>query len=283
MASPKIVDLHVHSNLSDGLYSPEEITKTVLHKNLGGFSLTDHDSFDGTETCLDTLEKAGSSVYFIAGCEFSTYNEQTGDTHILGYFSDYSYRGLNSLTMQFKNSRLKRAGMILDCLKKYHINIPLETLLQKTSSSLGRMHIAREMTRLGYTVNVHEAFEKYLGDGRPCNIQRKDALTYDIISSIIMCGGIPVLAHPVFLKDGGGWKFLDRMISEGLLGIEYIHPRISGSLSRRIKELYSRNMILTAGSDFHGDDRNDELGRFGLGLESAGRLLPPFSRKAATN
>jgi hypothetical protein len=280
--SLKIVDLHIHSNLSDGIFSPVEIVRKVAGKNLGGFSLTDHDSFDGIGICLETIESLALPVYFIAGCEFSTYNEESGEIHILGYFSDDSYRGMDGMIEKFKRNRLERAGRILDCLKKYRIEIDLEELLRRSSSPVGRMHIAREMTRLGFTGSVYEAFEKYLGDGRPCNIQRKETLTYDVISLVLENNGIPVLAHPLFLKSGEGWKNLDSLISAGLAGIEYVHPMISPSLSKRIEELYSKRLILTGGSDYHGDEKTDEMGLYGIPVEKALEIMPAFSKKAAS-
>ncbi len=278
----KIADLHVHSVLSDGLYSPEEIVNTAVHKNLGGFALTDHDTFEGVGACLRAIKRFTPPIYFIAGCEFSTYNADTGETHILGYFSGESYREMDGFLEEFRRGRKKRAGRILECLKKYHIDIPLEALLQRSSKPVGRMHIAREMVRLKYTGSVREAFEKYLGEGRPCNIERKEVGTYDVISAVKSAGGVPVLAHPVFLKSGDKWGCVDRMISAGLAGIEYMHPRISKGFSARIAEEYSKKLILTAGSDFHGDDESDEIGRFGISLEDAERILPRFREKVGS-
>jgi hypothetical protein len=272
----KIVDLHVHSNYSDGLFGPEKIVELATGKNLGGFALTDHDSLDGISETIALIKKKELPLLFIAGCEFSTYMEGPGEIHLLGYFPGYAFRGMESLLSVYRKSRVKRAARINGCLKKCGIELPFEDLLTRSGETIGRMHIAREMVRLGYIESPHEAFDRYLGRGRSCYIPRTDIKTCDVIGSIKENNGKAVLAHPFFLKTSGNWNYLVKMISAGLDGIEFSHPKISPALSLKIREAYSNDLILTAGSDFHGDENNEGVGSYGIGIETAGKYFPGF-------
>lgn len=248
----------------------------AIQKGLPGFALTDHDSFEGIESVIKVFQRKKTGLFFIAGCEFSTFLEETGELHILGYFSDFSYKKMDGLTRQFKESRLGRAMRILDCLKKYNINLDINNIIKNNKAPVGRMHIAREMVRQGYAADTHEVFDKYLGGGRPCHIPRREVNTYDIIRTIKENNGNAVAAHPTFLYTSKNWNYLDKMISSGLSGIEYKHPKISHDLSRKIEETFSKSLILTAGSDFHGDDSKEEIGRFGLDLAQAEKYFRSF-------
>ncbi len=272
----KTVDLHIHSNRSDGLFGPEKIIDLVIEKKLGGFSLTDHDSFDGIADTIRIIRERKLPVLFIAGCEFSTYLESLGEIHMLGYFPGASYNGMSGILTEFRKSRVKRAFRIGECLKKCGIDIPIDDLLKKSPAPIGRMHIAREMARLGYTANTNEAFEKYLGRDGLCYIPRREINTFDVIRSIRENSGLAVIAHPFFLRSQGNWEYIHKMISAGLSGIEFSHPKITGRLSRKIEEAFSEKLILTAGSDFHGDETNGDVGSYGIGIDRAEKYFPGF-------
>jgi len=272
----KIVDLHIHSSFSDGLLDPEKIIDIVVDKNLGGFSLTDHDCFEGVLKSIDIIKKRKLSILFIAGCEFSTYLSNPGEIHVLGYFPGFSFLRMSSLISEYIKSRIKRAYRITDCLKKYHIFINLDSLLKNSNTPIGRMHIAREMTRLGYTSSTREAFDIYLGMDCPCYIPRKEINTYEVISSIKENNGLAVIAHPFFLTSRYNWKYIYQFISSGLDGIEFSHPRIPASLSMKIQGTFSKELIMTAGSDFHGDEKTEKIGSYGIDLESAERYFQGF-------
>ncbi|MGA2142749.1 MAG: PHP domain-containing protein [Brevinematales bacterium] len=273
----KTVDLHVHSNRSDGIFSPDKIIEIVIEKGLAGFALTDHDCFDGIALAEEIIRTKQLPLFFIAGCEFSTYLESPGEVHILGYFRGHSYKKMSGLLDEYIKSRVKRAYRIEACLKKCGIDIKLDDLIKNSGAPIGRMHIAREMTRLGYTSNNREAFEKYLGRDCSCYIPRREIKTYDLISSIRENGGRAVVAHPFFLNKPENSQYIDKMIDAGLEGIEFSHPKINNSLSRKIKEKYSEKLILTSGSDFHGDEKSESIGKYGIDVQTAEKYFPGFS------
>ncbi len=272
----KIVDMHVHSNFSDGLYSIEVIIDKVLKMGLAGFALTDHDTFDGIEKTAAILKKNNAGLFFIAGCEFSTYLEEVGEIHILAYFHDYNFINMNNLISQFKESRIKRALKIIDCLSKFGYGIKPDILI-KENKIVGRMHIARELVSLGYFNDTDKVFEKLLRPGAPCYIPRKEINTYEIIKEIKNNDGKAVLAHPTLLYNKNNWEFLTQMIACGLDGIEYKHPRLSQELSNKIEEKYLSSLILTSGSDFHGDDGKEGLGKFGMEMSEVVKNFSKFT------
>jgi len=268
-----LVDLHVHTNYSDGLYSPKEIIEKAINLNLNGISITDHDNMEGVEEVINIIEKENYRLYYIPGCEFSTNLEGLGEVHILGYFTDNSYKNLSQLFEEFQNKRLTRAYKIIDSLKKNGIVID-EKFIYDNKGPIGRMHIAREIVKNGFANNVKEAFDNYLRNGAPCYIPKEDINTVDIIKILKENNGKPVLAHPKFLNKKENWDYLKLLINEGIEGVEVIHPLIDINLHFQIKEYINneinnrknKNIFFTGGSDYHGDLTYDKIGMYGIEL-----------------
>jgi 3',5'-nucleoside bisphosphate phosphatase len=264
-----IVDMHIHSDNSDGIFSVEEIIQKVINSKLAGFCLTDHDTFAGIEKAVSILKESHSDLFFLAGCEFSSYLENVGELHVLAYFSQDTYKGMLDLVRTYQQQRIARAGKIIDCLKNNGMEIDIKNLSGKENAPVGRMHIARELVRLGYYSGTDQAFEKMLRAGSPCYIPRREIKTEDIIHTIKEHSGKAILAHPTILYNVKNWVQLDYLIKEGLDGLEYNHPKISPELSRKIEEKYSDQLILAGGSDFHGDTQKEIIGKFGITIEQA--------------
>lgn len=270
-----VVDLHVHSTCSDGAFSVEALVQKASEGGMQGLALTDHDTFRGIKPALELCRK--NQLYFIAGCEFSTYLEPIGELHILGYFSSYSFLRLESRLKQYQENRLNRIYKILDCLKTHGIEMDPAPLVKDPNLPVGRMHIAREMVKQGFVTDTEMAFERYLRAGSCCYIPRKETSPMEMIEAIHDAGGKAVLAHPTILYQSRNWEVLQRLIEAGLDGIEYKHPKIEEGLSKKIFMHYQNRMILTGGSDFHGDNPRDELGRFGIPLEIATQYFDHFT------
>lgn len=273
----KLVDLHIHTNYSDGLYSVEEILDRAEKLGLKGLSITDHDTFNGIGPALDILKKKNSGLYFVAGCEFSTFYDDVGELHVLAYFSDNRYKDMLPVIKEFQQSRVKRAHRILECLQTQGITIKPDELIKDDTMPVGRMHIARKIVNLGYYETTEMVFEKLLRSGAPCYIPRREIKTIPVIQAIRDNGGKAVLAHPTTLYNVKNWQHIETLIKNGLDGIESYHPKISLELARKIEETWGGKMILTGGSDFHGDTAKEEIGKFGIELPKALNYFPKFT------
>lgn len=264
-----LIDLHTHSICSDGVYSVEKLIDKAVSLGLSGISLTDHDTFEGIAIASAYLKKSGMNFYFLAGCEFSSYTTDVGEIHILGYFSNRVFDGLVDRMAEFREDRQNRAHKIVECLKKQGINLDTTVLLKDNKSPVGRMHIARELVRQGFYPDTNMAFEKMLRAGCPCYVRKKEISTPDIIKTIKDFSGKAVLAHPTFLYQNKNWDYLNTYMAAGLDGIEFKHPKVSQSLSADIVKNFKSKLILTAGSDFHGDSEHEEIGNFGIDQDEA--------------
>jgi len=260
--------MHIHSCYSDGIFTPSEIVQKVIESGLGGFSITDHDSFDGIEETLLAIKNREEKIYFVPGCEFSTNFDGIGEIHVLGYFRDSSFIKMKELINSLKASRLERALRILDCLKMHGIKIELSEITHGKNIPIGRMHIARHLVQLGYSKDTSSAFEKFLKRDGLCYFSRDNISIEEAIKYIKAHNGIAVVAHPTFLYVMQNWNYVDKIIALGIDGIEYKHPKISDELSRKIKEEMGSHLLLTGGSDFHGDGPKDYIGKYSVSLET---------------
>ncbi len=265
------VDLHIHSNFSDGILSPEKILKKVIENNIPGFSITDHDTFDGSKIVLEYLDKnkLSGQVFFVMGCEFSSYKAEIGEIHIIGYFLDGSYRGIENFLKEFQLQRIGRAKKILECLNENGFNLTEEDIFEQGSRTIGRLNIARSLVSKGFFNDIGEAFEKMLKDGSPCYFKKKEVSPEEVIREIVENKGKAVLAHPTFLASDKNWDFLVEWVKAGLWGIECYHPKISYFLANDIVKNLTGTLMFTGGSDFHGDDVDLKIGQYGISLEKA--------------
>lgn len=273
----KHVDLHIHTNHSDGLWSVEEVLKRVRESGLAGFSITDHDTFSGIEPALEIVRKTGMDQFFLAGCEFSTFFDGVGELHVLAYFSNMRFRDLYPVIREYQQSRINRAHKILECLNAEGIHIPPEELISSETMPVGRMHIARKIVEMGYYETTEKVFENLLRSGASCYVPRREIKTLDVIRMIKQHGGKTVLAHPTFLYNVKNWEHMDLFIETGLDGLEYRHPKITVELANKMEETWGKRLIMTGGSDFHGDTKKEEIGRFGIGLDQALKFFPNFT------
>jgi predicted metal-dependent phosphoesterase TrpH len=253
----KYVDLHTHTTFSDGSLSPGELVELARASGLAALAVTDHDTVDGLEEALSAGEKNGVEV--IAGIEISV-NFRT-EMHMLGYFPGKAYQGIQDVLVRLKKSRDERNPKIIRKLNEMGFDITLEDAEAEASGSvLGRPHIASVLVKKGFVKSMNEAFDKYLMYGRPAYF-KKDKLTPEQgIKEIIKAGGIPVLAHPVFLNLDT--QHLDVLLSNlsaaGLKGIEVYYVENSDKDTENLIWLASRhNLLQKGGSDFHGSFKPD--------------------------
>lgn len=244
----RVVDLHVHTNVSDGLLSPFQVVSEASESGLAAIAITDHDTMDGLPYAEAAGRKHGIEV--VPGVELSAGYGGT-EFHILGYYCDPNNPFLKKTLKAVRRSRYDRMMKMLEKLKKLGIEIELKEVLQVVKGQmLGRPHLAITLCIKGYCKTPAEAFKKYIGFDGPAYVERMKFSPYDAIFMIRNARGIPVLAHPGFYKED---KLIPSLVRAGLLGIEVFHPdhlMVSNYRYMRIAKKY--NLLVTGGSDYHG-------------------------------
>jgi 3',5'-nucleoside bisphosphate phosphatase len=254
------IDLHIHSTASDGTLTPFEILALAETLHLGAISLTDHDAVDGNRDLLRT--GVPRSIRFLTGIEISALPPPlfpvSGSFHILGYGIDIEDKALNQTLITLQDARKNRNPYIIRKLNMLGIKVDLDQVSQFSGEcQLGRPHIANYLVHEGFADSINEAFDKYLGKGKPAYVEKLRISCREAIKLILDAGGLPVLAHPYLLKLGKGVVFEELIVelkSIGLKGIEIYypeHPLESVRFYAKIAREY--NLIITGGTDFHGE------------------------------
>lgn len=269
----RIIDLHVHSNASDGTCTPTELVAEASRAGLSAFALTDHDTTDGIEEARAAAEKSG--IELIPGVELSTEYEGC-EIHVLGLYIDIHDQTLQQQMADFRHSRDNRNVYMLEKLRAVGFDITQEALEEKFPDAvITRAHIARFLLDKGYIPDMKTAFAKYIGDGCPCYVPRPKVTPMDAVSYILAAGGVPVLAHPVMyhMERAKLLRMIHEMKAHGLRGIEAIYSENTPADEQIYKELArSEGLLISGGSDFHGTNKPDLY--LGTGR---GRLYIPYS------
>jgi len=259
------VDLHIHSTVSDGRFSPEEIVLSVI-------ALADHDSVDGIAPALEAA-KAFPGLSVIPCVEIST-DTANGEVHVLGYFIDYTNQELKAALERFRSSRRRRAQGIIARLADLGIHIDWQRVQELAGgSSIGRPHIAQAMLEKGYITSLPEAFTKYLGQGGPAHVAREKMTPVEAVELILRADGLPVLAHPFTTSEPEAMVI--ELKAAGLVGIEaYFHDLTADEVKSLISLADRYNLIATGGTDYHGLDDSEAMpGSVDVPLASAERLI----------
>ncbi|MBP3544617.1 MAG: PHP domain-containing protein [Lachnospiraceae bacterium] len=248
-----VIDLHVHSDVSDGTYTPTELVEYALKKGLTAMALTDHDTVDGVEEALRCAE--GTGLELIPGVELSA--EYLGrDIHILGLFLDYQSEKFRAYLQEFKNTRDMRNVKMAECLTAHKMPVTVEELKAEYGDAvLTRAHFAKFLKKKGFVNSYDEAFMRFLGDDKPCYVPRERITPEGAVKLIHEAKGIAVLAHPLLYHLGMDELevLVKQLKSYGLDAIEAIYSMNKGRDERRMKELAKKyGLLITGGSDFHG-------------------------------
>lgn len=249
-------DFHIHTNYSDGVFSPEKVVDAAINANLDLIALTDHDnilSYDIAQNYIKELKKENKkTLEVIQGIEVNTMYKDY-EIHILGYFMDTKNNDFLELIKSQQLARVIQTKEIVALLnKKEGIHVKYEDILSQVAEggSIGRPHIAKAITNAGGTSSVMEAYAKYINDNSPVYVKRKTVTPHEAVEIIYDAGGIPVIAHPHDLDDAE--KLIKQLMHCGLRGIEAYHrkhsPAIVEYFSSMAEEL---GLIVTGGSDFH--------------------------------
>ncbi len=254
----KSIDLHTHSNYSDGTFSPFELVERAILKGLAAFALTDHDNISGIEDAIQAVKKLNTPLKFVPGTELSVaYKDH--DIHIVGLFINHKNAALKKASELIIKRRDDRNLEMIDNLRKIGIPITMEALTKDNPDTVvTRAHFARFMVDNNIVSTPADAFKKYLDTDTPYYVPRKYIEPEEGIDLIKKSGGVPILAHPLHykLKETELEKLIKRLINAGLIGIEVLYSNHSLQDEIYAKKLSKKYGLLpSGGSDFHGSNK----------------------------
>lgn len=243
----KFADLHVHTRVSDGWVPPEEAVERAQRAGLAAIAIADHDSISGVQAAIWAGNRYGVEV--IPAVELSSGIDNL-ELHILGYYIDWQNKWFANKLSKLQEFRKERAMMIVDKLRELGVDIDYNLVIAIDGGVVGRPHIAQVMVDRGYVRTTDEAFDKYLGTGKPAYVSKYQLSPTDAIKMIKKVGGIPVLAHPLFARAD---HLLPELVEDGLRGIEVYHSKHDATTTEHYEQLAKKyGLLMTGGSDSHG-------------------------------
>ena len=270
MISGKYIDLHVHTNYSDGFDSIKEVLRKAKENNVGYISLVEHYNVSSyNEAC----QLAGDDIVVIPGIElgadmskyFVPGQKNKHICHLLGY---YISKDICKLLDKYELDRYECVTNTISLLNSQGIKIDLADVIAnaRDKKSIGRFDIALTLKALGYSKTATEAYGKYLDHNDKSYVQRKKLEPEDLVRAIRKYGGVPVLAHPKSLRLSKEELdvFIEKLVKAGLCGIEVYNPNNSEAKRKELLEYCEKyDLIPTCGSDYHGGNRKPmiEIGR----------------------
>ncbi|KSU67061.1 PHP domain-containing protein [Arthrobacter sp. NIO-1057] len=256
------IDLHTHSNVSDGTESPSALIRSAVDAGLDVVALTDHDQTSGWAAAAATAQEVG--IGFIPGMEITCQDSQGISVHLLSYLHDPNYQPLLDELDLALNARIIRAQRIVERLAEdYPINWDLVREHCQPGSTVGRPHIADALVAAGIVENRNEAFANVLSFRSRYYVSHPAVDPATAVQLVREAGGVPVFAHPKASARGrvvADRTFYD-MIDAGLAGVEVYHRDNSEEGKRWLLKLATEHdLIITGSSDYHGTGKLNRLG-----------------------
>ena len=278
------VDLHVHSNASDGTFSPSQVVELAKNAGLDAFALTDHDTTAGVP---EALEKGRDlNIEVIPGIEVSSSFDGTEIHIILGLFVDQKDPVLAAMLEKMLISRDRRNEKMLENLAADGISFTKEELCgDNPDTIITRAHIAHALVAKGICSGMDQAFKKYLQYGGRYCPQKEHLSPEEVVKTLISNGAFVALAHPFQYKFGDKKteELIAHMADLGMKGLEVYHSSNNKLESMKLQEMAVRHHLLpTGGSDFHGGNKPDiSIGTGRGGLRVSSLLLEDIKRERA--
>jgi 3',5'-nucleoside bisphosphate phosphatase len=279
------IDLHTHSNRSDGTFEPAEVVRLAAERALDVVALTDHDTTDGLAEALATGSVVGVGV--VPGVEFSA--EFDGNSvHVLCYWMDPQDAALQLELRRLREDRFRRGELMVGKLQDLGLPVAFQRVRAIAGdATIVRPHIAQAMVEAGVVATEKEAFERYIGDGGPAHVAKHALDPVNAVALIDGAGGVCALAHPGMWGDQSSVpvELIERMAGAGMRGLEVDHPDHTPEMRERYRTVAGElGLIATGGSDCHGT-RYDPV-RLGTSLcdpeaFAALRALAPHGSPAA--
>jgi 3',5'-nucleoside bisphosphate phosphatase len=260
-------DLHTHTVLSDGTTTPEDNVRDALALGLEGLGITDHDTTAPFERARAAAQ--GTDLELVLGTEFSA--ELDGrSVHVLGYWIDPDDGPLQDEMDRLRNEREHRARAIVAKFHALDVPVSFERVRQLAGAApVGRPHIAKAVVETGAVGSTQEVFDTWLADGGPAYVEKHAVDPVAAVRLLVGAGGVAVLAHPGLYGgtrsgddgDGIAAATIESMAAAGLAGIEADHPDHTDAQRARYRDLArGLGLEVTAGSDYHGEAKPNELG-----------------------
>lgn len=254
----KLIDMHVHTNYSDGQYSPDEVIKLGIDAGVGVMAITDHDTLDGIKKVdrnKDFIRESGIKI--VNGIEISTHSDK-GTMHILGYDIDLYNKELNNKLEELRTNRMNSTLAVMEQIRRdYGITFSYCDIIELVNSKhVGRPGLAKLCVKYGFSDSVQNAFDDFLNPAKEkVRKYSKDLFYPEVFKLVKDSGGIVILAHPKTLKLDN--YNLDRLIFNmkeyGLDGIEIynsIHTLDDVNFYKHLADKYG--LLISGGTDFHG-------------------------------
>ncbi len=252
-----MIDLHSHTNRSDGTFTPAELIDEAVRVGLTGLAITDHDTFAGYDAAV--LHATGKALQLICGIELST-RYQGGSVHVLGYFPGAPpSRELRDWLQSILEARRDRNRRLIAKLQSLGVDITLAEVETEGRTLTARPHFARVLVDKGYAKDLQAAFDLYLDESAKGFVQRREVPMEEALERILGSGGVPSLAHPIRVAKNN-WEKLAEYVEDlaglGLRAIEVYHSDHSPENVSYYSSLAERfHLGVTGGSDFHGANK----------------------------
>jgi predicted metal-dependent phosphoesterase TrpH len=239
----------LHTTFSDGTDRPERVVELAKESGLSAMAITDHDNTEALAVARPVAGRLG--IELIAGIEMSAVS-QGNEVHVLGLLIDpQNPRLIEHLAIQ-QARRVRRVREMVKRLEQAGVRIDADEVLALAGEgTVGRPHVARVLMKRGYVSSVAEAFSKYIGNDGPGFVPGSTVSPAEVTRIILDAGGVPVLAHPVYLKRD---DLIDDFVKDGLAGLEVYHSSHTPEKIRHYEAIADRlGLLKTGGSDYHGD------------------------------
>ena len=268
-----LIDLHMHTTLSDGTLSPTELVRVLAATTLRLVAITDHDSLEGIAEAKREIANH-PNLTLIPGIELSS-DDGDSEVHVLGYHLDENNPELHEVLAAFHRNREGRGEIMVAKLNELGFDITWERVVEISQGGvIARPHIARALMEKGYVSEMREAFDKYIGRGMPAHIEREKMTPLEAVQLIRRFGGVPVLAHPTYTVNPPA--LVASLAAAGLAGMEVYYKNYDANTVAELKALADRhNLLALGGSDYHASGESDEVapGLVGPPEENGQRLL----------
>ena len=247
------IDLHTHTNRSDGTFTPDELVGLAAERGLDVVAVTDHDTTDGLEEAVAAGRRLG--VEIVPGVELSAEYERTS-VHVLCYWMDVADAELQAELQRLRDDRFRRGEMMVERLRDLGFDVTFERVREiARGGNIVRPHVAQAMVEAGIVGSEEEAFERWIADGKPAHVPKHALDPLDALALILRAGGLCVLAHPGMWGDQTEVprELIERMAEAGMAGLEVDHTDHDPEQRTRYRALAERlGLIATGGSDCHG-------------------------------
>ncbi|MBN1918584.1 MAG: PHP domain-containing protein [Verrucomicrobia bacterium] len=259
-SAPRVADLHVHTTASDGHWSSGDVVRYLAEIGFSAVGIADHDEISGIPEAIEAGRACG--VEIVPAVELSTAVGEK-EVHILGYHIDCEARELREVLEACRTHRRHRMDTMVERLAKVGVPIDIGRVHELAGEgAIGRPHLAQAMIEAGHVRTIDEAFVRYLSPGLPGYAPKWKMTPAEACAFVRRIGGVPVLAHPMLLRDDA---LVAQIIRDGALGLEAYYAYVSPEVTTRyVRMAETAGLVVTGGSDCHQIDGSIAMGRVRL-------------------